>query len=99
MATVRMLMGYPQGADQPPANGQRKLLTPTEVASFLQVKLPRVYELVRGRRLRAYRIGRQLRFRIEDLEALLERSLIERSTDAQHFIVPDVFLRMWLRRT
>ncbi len=67
-------MGYPQGADELPANGQRKLLTPLEVASFLQVKLPRVYELVRARRLRAYRIGRQLRFRIEDLEALLERS-------------------------
>jgi excisionase family DNA binding protein len=67
-------MGYPQGADEPPANGQRILLTPTDVASFLQVKLPRVYELVRARRLRALRIGRQLRFRPEDLEAFLERS-------------------------
>ncbi len=67
-------MGYPQGADELPANGQRKLLTPTEVASFLQVKLPRVYELVRARRLRAFRIGRQLRFHPGDLEAFLERS-------------------------
>jgi excisionase family DNA binding protein len=45
-----------------------------DVSSFLQVKLPRVYELVRARRLRALRIGRQLRFRTEDLEAFLERS-------------------------
>ncbi len=67
-------MSYPQGADELPANGQRKLLTPPEVASFLQVKLPRVYELVRARRIRAFRIGRQLRFRPEDLEAFLERS-------------------------
>jgi len=32
------------------------------------------------------------------LEALLGRSLIER-VDAQHFTVPDVFLRLWLRNT
>lgn len=67
-------MGYPQGTDEPLANGQRKLLTPTEVANLLQVKLPRIYELVKARRLRAVRIGRQLRFRSEDLEAFLERS-------------------------
>lgn len=67
-------MGYPQGTDELPPNGQRRLLTPPEVASFLRVKLPRVYELVKGRRLRAFRVGRQLRFRPEDLEAFLERS-------------------------
>jgi len=54
--------------------GQRKLLTPSEVADFLQLKLPRVYEMVRTRRIRAFRLGRQLRFRLEDLEAFLERS-------------------------
>jgi uncharacterized protein len=32
------------------------------------------------------------------LEVLVERSLIERQ-DAQHFTVPDVFLRHWLRAT
>ncbi len=72
-------MGYPQGADELPANGQRKLLTPTEVASFLQVKLPRVYELVKAKRLRAVKIGRQLRFRPRDLEAFLERNATGRS--------------------
>ena len=32
------------------------------------------------------------------LEALLERSLIER-VDAHQFTVPDVFLRLWLLNT
>jgi excisionase family DNA binding protein len=60
------------------ANGQRKLLTPLEVADFLQIKLPRIYELVKARRIRAVRIGRQLRFRPTDLEAFLERSVTGR---------------------
>lgn len=49
------------------------LLTPREVAGFLQVKLPRVYELVAAGKLRAVRVGRQLRFRRDDLEMFMTR--------------------------
>ncbi len=54
------------------------LLTPVQVAGMLQVKIPRIYELVRARRMRAIRVGRQLRFRLPDLEAFLERSTTDR---------------------
>jgi len=48
------------------------LLTPPEVADLLRVKLPRVYEAVKDRRLRAIKIGRLLRFRPQDVNAFLE---------------------------
>ena len=54
------------------------LLTPLEVAGMLRVKLPRIYEAVKTRRLRAVRIGRLLRFRRQDVDAFLERSTTER---------------------
>ncbi len=60
-------------------NGTGRLLTPLEVSAFLQVKLPRVYELVKAKRLRAVKVGRQLRFRPHDLETFLERSATGRS--------------------
>lgn len=71
---ARPMSDQQEGEFQVLANGQRKLLTPPEVAGFLQVKLPRIYELVKRRQLRAVRVGRQLRFRLADLEAFLERS-------------------------
>jgi excisionase family DNA binding protein len=40
---------------------------------MLRVKLPRIYEAVKTRRLRAVRIGRLLRFRLPDVEMFLER--------------------------
>lgn len=48
------------------------LLTPPEVADLLRVKLPRVYEAVKDRRLRAIKVGRLLRFRSQDVNAFLE---------------------------
>ncbi len=54
------------------------LLTPPQVSEFLQVKIPRVYELVAAKRLRAVRVGRQLRFRLQDIETFLERSTTAR---------------------
>jgi len=57
------------------AGGSRSvtLMTPAEVAGMLRVKLPRIYEAVKTRRLRAVRIGRLLRFRLRDVELFLER--------------------------
>jgi excisionase family DNA binding protein len=66
-------------AEDGPVTGRQfqdpQLLTPPQVCQLLQVKLDRIYELVWARRLRAIRIGRQLRFRPRDIEAFLERSL------------------------
>jgi excisionase family DNA binding protein len=60
-------------ADRTVVNSPFALLTPTEVAAILSVKLPRVYEAVKARRLRAVRVGRLLRFRLPDIELFLER--------------------------
>jgi excisionase family DNA binding protein len=54
-------------------HGTAVLLTPRQVAEFLQVKLPRIYELVSDGKIRAVRVGRQLRFRRQDLEVFLTR--------------------------
>ncbi len=72
------MSGHPVGELEATENGQPRLLTPIELAAFLQVKLPRIYELVKSRRLRAVRVGRQLRFRPQDVNAFLERSLTGR---------------------
>jgi len=57
------------------ARRDERLLTPVQVADFLQVKLRRVYDLVGARRLRAVRVGQQLRFRPQDVEAYVERNV------------------------
>lgn len=57
---------------------EHHLLTPGQLSEFLQVKIPRVYELVATKRLRAVRVGRQLRFRPQDIETFLERSTTAR---------------------
>ena len=56
----------------------RRLLTPDEVARFLQVKIPRVYELVKHRRLRAIRVGRLLRISQTALDEFLEKNVTGR---------------------
>jgi excisionase family DNA binding protein len=55
------------------STSHEELLTTDEVARYLKVKLPRVYELVTARKLKAFRVGRQLRFRRRDIEHFLER--------------------------
>ncbi len=47
------MSGHPVGELDATENGQPRLLTLTELAAFLQVKLPRIYELVKAKRLRA----------------------------------------------
>ncbi len=43
------------------------------VAAYLGLKVPRIYEIVRYRRLRAVRIGRLLRFQPSDVRRFIER--------------------------
>lgn len=53
-----------------PQEGPLKL---SDVCRLLNVHPSTVYRMVREARLRAYRLGTQLRFRREDVNALLER--------------------------
>jgi excisionase family DNA binding protein len=66
-----------QRVEEPPTDHlARKLLNAREAADFLQVKLNRLYEISHWKGpdgLRCVRIGRQIRFRMEDIEAYLER--------------------------
>ena len=56
----------------------RLLLTLPQVAELLQVKPPRIYEMVADRRLRAVKVGRLLRFRPQDVEAYIDRQATTR---------------------
>jgi excisionase family DNA binding protein len=56
----------------------RLLLTLPQVAEMLQVKPPRIYEMVADRRLRAVKVGRLLRFRPQDVEAYIDRQATTR---------------------
>jgi len=48
-----------------------RLFTPDEAAQFLSVSQRTVKRLVAEGRLRAYKIRRSMRFRLEDLEAYI----------------------------
>ena len=49
-----------------------ELFIPAEVCRVLRVKIRKFYQLVRSGRLRALRIGRELRVSSDDLQAFLE---------------------------
>jgi excisionase family DNA binding protein len=51
-----------------------RLLTPDEAAQFLSVSQRTVKRLVADGSLRAYKIRRSMRFRLEDLEADVEQN-------------------------
>ena len=48
-------------------------LEASEVAEMLSVSKPRVYDLVRRGLVPAVHLGRQLRFRLSDIEAWVQR--------------------------
>lgn len=54
-----------------------RILVAVEVAELLKVPVPRIYELARHGRIPHVRIGRQVRFRQESVEAWL--TTLERS--------------------
>ena len=51
-----------------------RLLTPDEAAQFLSVSQRRVKRLVAEGSLRAYKVRRSMRFRLEYLEAYVEQN-------------------------
>jgi len=72
-----MIEAEPRPAQRSIQDHDGRLLTPVRVADFLQVKLRRVYDLVKARRLRAIRVGQQLRFRLRDVDAFVKRNATE----------------------
>jgi excisionase family DNA binding protein len=49
----------------------REIMTPEQVADYLQLNTDTVYRLIRGRQLAAAKIGRTYRIPKEDVEAFL----------------------------
>jgi excisionase family DNA binding protein len=58
---------------QPQHEPSQRLLSPTDAAIMFGVPRPRIYELVRREALTPIRIGRLIRFRMDDLEAFLAK--------------------------
>ncbi len=50
-----------------------RILLPDEAAALLRVPKPRVYELVRQRKLPAFRVGRLIRISEHDLDEWVSR--------------------------
>jgi excisionase family DNA binding protein len=50
------------------------LLSVSEVAALLGISRPSVYRMVRRGDLRPYRVGERLRFNVDEIDQLLERS-------------------------
>lgn len=50
----------------------KKVLSTKEAAAYLSISLPTLFRLTRAGELAHVRIGRSLRFRVEDLDAFLE---------------------------
>lgn len=53
------------------------LMTPEEVAACLRIHRGTVYRLVKSEGLRAYKVSGRIRFKTEDFEDYLERSLVQ----------------------
>jgi len=64
-------MNQQQEARHELAEQWQRLLTVDDVAERLHVSRTTVYRLVESRRLRSYRIGRQIRFNKSDIDSYL----------------------------
>lgn len=53
------------------------LITPNELADFLRISKPSVYRLIEKRTIPFCKIGGVLRFRKNDIDEYIEKSLIE----------------------
>lgn len=49
-----------------------KMLSTQQVMEFLQISRQTLYRYVKSRKLKAYRIGKQLKFKEEDVKTFIE---------------------------
>jgi excisionase family DNA binding protein len=64
------------GSSEIPRQPPEKILTPEEAANWLRLRVSQLYELTRkrcARPLPALRCGKQLRFKLSELDSWLER--------------------------
>lgn len=59
------------------ADNKQKMLTVPDVANLFQVSDQHIYDLVKARRIRYFRFGRLIRFRLADLEDYIQANLSE----------------------
>ena len=71
--------------ETPTPTVQKVVLSSREAAAYLSISLPTLFRLTRAGELAHLRIGRVLRYRVEDLEAFLE----ERATTKWEDFNPD----------
>jgi len=64
---TQMAAGNSATAPSDPSHGLQRRLTVTEVANLLAVSIRTVHRLVRDGRLRPFRVGRQLRFSLDEI--------------------------------
>jgi excisionase family DNA binding protein len=66
-------------------------LTTEEVLSYLQINLRTIYRLIRAGKLPAFRVGRQWRFRRDDIEAWLagRQAAVRRPHDKARILIVD----------
>jgi excisionase family DNA binding protein len=71
----------------------REIMTPEQVADYLQLTTDTIYRLIRQRRLAATRIGRSYRIPREDLEAFMwahsTRPVVRRALFGQVLAIAD----------
>jgi excisionase family DNA binding protein len=53
------------------------LITPDELAAFLRISKSSIYRLIEGRKITFCKVGGVLRFRKNDINEYIEKSLIE----------------------
>lgn len=53
------------------------LITPDELADFLQISKATIYRLIDGRKIPFCKIGGSLRFRKSDIDGYIEKSIVE----------------------
>ena len=71
-------MGNPTVKAAPEPTGRPEILTREEAAKYLRVSLTTLKELVNRRRLKRFKDGRMVRFRLKDIEAYVESKTREK---------------------
>ena len=66
---------------KPESTVQKAVLTTKEAAAYLSISLPTLHRLLRAGELPHLRLGRVIRFRVEDLDAFLESRVTTEWTD------------------
>lgn len=62
----------------------KEFLTTKELAVFFNTSLATIYRLIEGRRIPFYKIGRSIRFKMEDIQKYLEDNRVDQIIRKQY---------------